>query len=37
VDPQLFSPAEVVFQNVDTGRTHAFGRIAPEVLLRSFS
>ena len=27
VDPHLFSPAEVVFQNVDTGKTHAFGRI----------
>ena len=25
VDPLLFSPAEVVFQNLDTGRSHAFG------------
>ncbi len=36
VDPHLFSPAEVVFQNVETGRTHAFGRVNPEVLARSF-
>ena len=26
VDPHLFSPAEVVFQNLETGRVHAFGR-----------
>ena len=25
VDPHLFSPAEVVFQNIETGRVHAFG------------
>jgi methenyltetrahydromethanopterin cyclohydrolase len=36
VDPHLFSPAEVVFQNVDTGRSHAFGRREPGVLERSF-
>jgi methenyltetrahydromethanopterin cyclohydrolase len=36
VDPQLFSPAEVVFQNMDTGRSHAFGAIHPEILSRSF-
>jgi methenyltetrahydromethanopterin cyclohydrolase len=36
IDPHLFSPAEVVFQNLDTGRTHRFGRIAPEVMQRSF-
>jgi methenyltetrahydromethanopterin cyclohydrolase len=36
VDPLLFSPAEVVFQNIDTGQTHAFGQIAPEILARSF-
>ena len=36
VDPHLFSPAEVVFQNLETGRVHAFGRMAPEVLVRSF-
>jgi len=36
VDPHLFSPAEVVFQNVDTGRAHGFGQTVPEVLARSF-
>ena len=36
VDPHLFSPAEVAFQNVETGRSHAFGRVADEVLARSF-
>jgi methenyltetrahydromethanopterin cyclohydrolase len=36
VDPLLFSPAEVVFQNLQTGRTHAFGRLETEVLARSF-
>jgi methenyltetrahydromethanopterin cyclohydrolase len=36
VDPHLFSPAEVVFQNLETGRSHAFGELAPEVLSRSF-
>jgi methenyltetrahydromethanopterin cyclohydrolase len=36
VDPHLFSPAQVVFQNLETGRTHAFGRLEPEVLARSF-
>ena len=30
VDPHLFSPAEVVFQNLETGRSHAFGGINPE-------
>ena len=37
VDPHLFSPAEIVFQNLDTGRVHAFGRVAHDVLVRSFS
>jgi len=36
VDPHLFSPAEVVFQNLDTGRSQAFGGIAADVLVRSF-
>jgi len=36
VDPHLFSPAEVTFQNLDTGHVHAFGRSSPEVLARSF-
>ncbi len=37
VDPHLFSPAEVVFENIDTGKTHAFGRALPDVLARSFA
>ncbi len=36
IDPHLFSPAEVVFQNLDTGRVHVFGGITPDVLRRSF-
>jgi methenyltetrahydromethanopterin cyclohydrolase len=36
VDPHLFSPAEVVFQNIETGQVFAFGRVEPEVLTRSF-
>jgi methenyltetrahydromethanopterin cyclohydrolase len=36
VDPHLFSPAEVVFQNVETGRVHSFGKRADDVLARSF-
>ncbi len=36
VDPLLFSPAEVVFQNVATGQTHLFGQVAGDVLARSF-
>ncbi len=36
VDPHLFSPAEVVFQNIETGRTHCFGKLAPDILSRSF-
>jgi methenyltetrahydromethanopterin cyclohydrolase len=37
VDPHLFSPAEVVFQNIETGRSCSFGRLEPGVLARSFS
>lgn len=36
IDPMLFSPGEVVFHNLKTGRSHAFGRLEPEVLKRSF-
>jgi methenyltetrahydromethanopterin cyclohydrolase len=36
IDPLLFSPAEIVFRNLKTGRTQAFGKISPEVLQRSF-
>lgn len=37
VDPHLFSPAEVVFQNIETGAMHTFGELNPEVLARSFA
>jgi methenyltetrahydromethanopterin cyclohydrolase len=36
IDPHLFAPAEVVFHNLASGRTFAFGRTEPEVLRRSF-
>jgi methenyltetrahydromethanopterin cyclohydrolase len=36
IDPMLFSPAEVVFCNLRSGRVHAFGRMDVEVLRRSF-
>ena len=31
IDPMLFSPAEIVFRNLKTGRSHAFGKISPEI------
>ena len=37
VDPHLFSPAEVVFQNIETGRVHCFGQINHGVLASSFN
>ena len=36
IDPHLFSPAEVVFQNIDTGRVFHFGKTAPNILRESF-
>ena len=36
IDPHLFSPAEIVLHNVQTGRTHRFGRTNSEVLRKSF-
>jgi methenyltetrahydromethanopterin cyclohydrolase len=36
VDPHLFSPAEVAFQNIETGRVACFGQVADDVLARSF-
>src|SRR5262245_49887297 len=36
IDPMLFSPAEVVFHNLTTGRSFAFGRIKTDVLHQSF-
>lgn len=36
LDPQLFSPAVVVFQNLRSGRTFRFGHCVPELLQTSF-
>jgi methenyltetrahydromethanopterin cyclohydrolase len=36
IDPTLFSPAEIVFHNLKSGRSQTFGRIEPEILKRSF-
>lgn len=36
IDPHLFSPAEIVFQNLDSGAVHVFGKVAPDVLKQSF-
>jgi methenyltetrahydromethanopterin cyclohydrolase len=36
IDPLLFSPAEVVFCNLRSGRSHAYGEVLPGVLARSF-
>jgi methenyltetrahydromethanopterin cyclohydrolase len=36
VDPHLFSPAEITFQNIETGKSHTFGQLMPGTLVRSF-
>lgn len=36
IDPHLFSPAEITFQNLDTGQTQIFGAPVAEFLSRSF-
>jgi methenyltetrahydromethanopterin cyclohydrolase len=36
IDPQLFSPAVVTWINLDSGGTFRFGRLAPDVIQRSF-
>ena len=36
IDPMLFSPAEIVFCNVNSGRAFAFGRTKTDVLYQSF-
>lgn len=36
IDPGLFSPAEIVFCNLQTGRSHSFGHVEPDILRRSF-
>jgi methenyltetrahydromethanopterin cyclohydrolase len=37
IDPLLFSPAVVVFENLDTGRSFRYGAVNPAVLQRSFT
>ncbi len=37
IDPMLFSPAEIVLNNLETGRCHVFGKVEPEILRQSFS
>ncbi len=36
IDPLLFSPAEVTFANLRTGRCRTFGRVEPTLLVKSF-
>tara|TARA_R110002072_G_scaffold155657_2_gene306065 strand:- start:114376 stop:115374 length:999 start_codon:yes stop_codon:yes gene_type:complete len=36
IDPMLFSPAEIVFHNIETGSAFCFGKTAPDVLRQSF-
>ncbi|HZU37797.1 MAG TPA: methenyltetrahydromethanopterin cyclohydrolase [Gemmataceae bacterium] len=36
IDPMLFSPAQIVFNNLSTGACHVFGRLEPNVLVQSF-
>jgi methenyltetrahydromethanopterin cyclohydrolase len=36
IDPHLFSPARVTLANLDSGRSHTFGSVMPEVIRRSF-
>jgi len=36
IDPMLFSPAQIVLQNLKTGKSHMFGGVEPAILQRSF-
>jgi methenyltetrahydromethanopterin cyclohydrolase len=36
IDPLLFSPAMITFNNLRSGRSHVFGRLEVDVLKRSF-
>ena len=36
IDPHLFSPAQVVFQNLDTGRVQSFGELNHDIAVQSF-
>ena len=37
LDPALFAPAVVKLVNVETGRTHRFGRLEPDLVAESFT
>jgi methenyltetrahydromethanopterin cyclohydrolase len=37
IDPLLFSPAVVTFNNLSSGRSFRFGRVEPDVLAESFA
>jgi methenyltetrahydromethanopterin cyclohydrolase len=37
LDPALFAPAVVQFENVQTGRCQRFGTLAPDIVARSFA
>lgn len=37
IDPALFAPAAVEFLNLDTGRRHRFGGVAPNIVAASFA
>ncbi|NCA10618.1 methenyltetrahydromethanopterin cyclohydrolase [bacterium] len=37
IDPDLFAPALVEFANIDTGRRHRFGGLAPKIVEKSFA
>jgi methenyltetrahydromethanopterin cyclohydrolase len=36
IDPLLFSPAEVEFRNLKTGKCHRFGKVEPGLVRKSF-
>jgi methenyltetrahydromethanopterin cyclohydrolase len=36
IDPHLFSPAEIVFHNIETGRVHRFGEVRNDIVRKSF-
>lgn len=35
IDPLLFSPAQITFNNLATGRSHLFGQLRPDILKHS--
>jgi len=37
LDPALFAPAVLELVNIETGRRHRFGDVAPEIVARSFA